>query len=1229
MGSKQGRDAQRRDPSMVKQRTQDSAGTENRNRTEAYLSALIESTEDLIWSVDLDYRLVLFNRVFAQAARQSLDTAVSAGDRPTDLLPAEQAAAWTAFYKRALASGPFRTEYPGQDGHVFELSFNPVVVQGKPAGVSVFAKDITEQRRAERELRESRDVLQEAQTIGGLGSYVLDIPARKWTSSKLLDELLGIDESAAHDMDSWVSLIHPDDRETMVRYFQEEVLGKKQVFDKEYRIVRRNDGAVRWVHGRGRLEFDAAGAPVRMLGVIRDVTKGKLATQELANSEARFRKFFEQNASIMLLLDPDSGRICDANQAAAEFYGYTRAQLVAMSIDQINTAPSQEIAKERQRALRDERARFSFRHRLAKGEVRDVEVYAAPMEVDGKLLLFSIVHDVSEQRRAEARLRDSEERYRATFEQAAAGIVHTSLDGRLLRCNARFAEIVGYPREEVAGLTFQQITAAEDLAGSLTVQDALSRQETGPASWEKRYVRKDGSLTWVRGTTSIQRDRKGQPLHFITVIEDINASKAGEERLAAAIEALKASEAHYRTVFQTSLDGICVSQLSNGRYIDANKAFLDLIGFEREEVIGQTSFDLNLWVNPDERGEIASALSTGLSLRDFRTQFFRKNGEPIWVQLSLSPVKIEGVACVLSVVRDISTARAAEEQLIAAQRALQASEARYRTVFQTSLDAINITRIADGRFIDCNQAFLDTTGYSREEVIGRTTLELEMWANPRDREQLLAILRQTGHCRNLEAQFRKKDGRLFWGQMSASVIDIEEEPCILSLSRDISAAKRAEEEIRTLAFYDTLTGLPNRRLLSERLRQCLTETARTKRRGALLFIDLDNFKTLNDTLGHSAGDLLLKEVAGRLKGSVRESDTVARLGGDEFVVIVEDLSENEKEAAAQARLVAEKILAAVHGACVLADSEYATTCSMGIALIDGGTRKTDEVLQQADIAMYQAKEGGRNTMRFFAPALQAAIDQRASMEKDLRHAIESRQFELYYQPQVEAGTLIGAEVLLRWRHPVRGPLAPNEFIPLAEETGLILPLGEWVLETACRQLAEWSRRNGSARIALTVNIGARQLRHPDFVEQVFQVLDRTGANPERLGLELTESMLVDNIEDVIGKMTQLRERGLRFSLDDFGTSCSSLSYLKRLPLDQLKIDRAFVRDMQVDAISRAIARTIVMLSKAMGLSVIAEGVETEQQRKSLAQLGCHAFQGQLFSPPLPLQDFELLLSKPV
>ncbi len=251
------------------------------------------------------------------------------------------------------------------------------------------------------------------------------------------------------------------------------------------------------------------------------------------------------------------------------------------------------------------------------------------------------------------------------------------------------------------------------------------------------------------------------------------------------------------------------------------------------------------------------------------------------------------------------------------------------------------------------------------------------------------------------------------------------------------------------------------------------------------------------------------------------------------------------------------------------------------------------------------------------------------MEKDLQHAIESRQFELYYQPQVETGTLIGAEVLLRWRHPVRGLLAPNEFIPLAEETGLILPLGEWVLETACRQLAEWSRRNGSARIALTVNIGARQLRHPDFVEQVFQVLDRTGANPERLGLELTESMLVDNIEDVIGKMTQLRERGLRFSLDDFGTSYSSLSYLKRLPLDQLKIDRAFVRDMQVDAISRAIARTIVMLSKVMGLSVIAEGVETEQQRKSLAQLGCHAFQGQLFSPPLPLQDFELLLSKPV
>lgn len=445
--------------------------------------------------------------------------------------------------------------------------------------------------------------------------------------------------------------------------------------------------------------------------------------------------------------------------------------------------------------------------------------------------------------------------------------------------------------------------------------------------------------------------------------------------------------------------------------------------------------------------------------------------------------------------------------------------------------------------------------------------------------------------------------------------------------RELQRLKVAHDEIRTLAFYDPLTSLPNRRLLLNRLQQTLASSTRNPRKRALLFIDLDNFKTLNDTLGHQVGDLLLQEVARRLTLCIRESDSVARLGGDEFVVLLEDLSEIPTMAASQAKIVGGKILAAIAQPYELAGHECHSTSSMGITVFGGQRDASNEVLQQADIAMYQAKAEGRNTMHFFAPALQTAVTARAEMEQDLRQAIQENQFLLYYQPQVDRGRLIGVEALVRWNHPKRGILAPGTFIPQAEDSGLILPLGNWVLETACKQIALWADRAETADITVSVNISAGQLRQPDFVETVLGTLNATGANPHNLELELTESMLVENIEDIIAKMTVLNARGLRFSLDDFGTGYSSLSYLKRLPLDKLKIDRSFVLDMLDDSSGGAIAQAIISLSRTMGLSVIAEGVETEEQRAFLASLGCHSYQGYLFSRPLPIFEFEARLQK--
>lgn len=574
--------------------------------------------------------------------------------------------------------------------------------------------------------------------------------------------------------------------------------------------------------------------------------------------------------------------------------------------------------------------------------------------------------------------------------------------------------------------------------------------------------------------------------------------------------------------------------------------------------------------------------------------------------------------------------KAAQEELAQASAQAKAANEDLRiaaTAFE-SQEGMFITD-ANSVILRINQAFTDITGYTSEETLGQTPSLLQ---SDRHDAAFYAAMHESLREHDTwqgEIWNRRKDGAVFPEWLTISSVKDEQGQLThyVATLTDISERKEAEEQIQLLAFYDPLTKLPNRRLLLDRLQQALASSARTQHTGAMLFIDLDNFKMLNDTLGHDKGDLLLQQVAQRLTSCVRQGDSIARLGGDEFVLVLEDLEKNPTDAATQVKTVAEKILSVLNQSYELADHTYHNTASIGITLFSDHLSTADELMQHADLAMYEAKKAGRNTLRFFDPHMQAAISTRSRLEKDLRDGLQQQQFLLLYQPQVDAeGVITGAEALVRWQHPQRGMVSPATFIPLTEETGLILPLGLWVLETACEQLAQWALRPETAHLTVAVNVSAVQFRHADFVQQVQEVLTRTCINPFKLKLELTESMLVNNVEDIIEKMTALKTLGVYFSLDDFGTGYSSLAYLKRLPLDQLKIDQSFVRDLLTNPNDAAIAHTVVTLARSMHLSVIAEGVETEAQRDCLKKQGCLAYQGYLFGRPLPLLEFEQRLS---
>jgi len=688
-------------------------------------------------------------------------------------------------------------------------------------------------------------------------------------------------------------------------------------------------------------------------------------------------------------------------------------------------------------------------------------------------------------------------------------------------------------------------------------------------------------------------DEEGNIVAVVETLRDMTLRQSAESRL--------------RTMFECSPDPVWI--IEEGRFVECNDSAIHTLGYaSKDEFLNTHPSQLSPPVQPDgedsySKAERMMALARDKGLHRFEWIHTRADGSTFTAEVTLSVIDLAGRQAIYCAWRDISDRKRAEDAL-----------RLYAKVFENSGEAILITD-RNNRIIAVNQALERDSGYRPEELLGKDPRVLSAHKTPRETYQLMwAALHESGYWQG-ELWDLRKDGMIYpkWAAISAIHDAKGELTNYIASFTDISERKAAEARIDHLAHHDALTGLFNRYSLENRLAQSLLAARRENQQLAVIFIDLDRFKVINDTLGHHVGDLLLIEVANRLSACVRESDIVARLGGDEFVVTLTSLA-NDMDAA----LVAKKIVATLGDTYEIEGKQLHTTPSVGISLFPANGEDVDTLMKNADTAMYYAKEKGRNNFQFFSPAMTAAATERLELERDLRSALANSEFELHYQPQVCAtkNLVRGVEALIRWRHPERGLIPPLKFIPIAEETGVIEAIGTWVLNEACRQMALW-REAGFDLKHVAVNVSAHQLRSPDLVSQVQAAITRFGLSPGELELEITESVAMEDPERAIGQLRALRDSGVELAIDDFGTGYSSLAYLKMLPIHTLKLDRAFVRDIETDENDAAISAATLALARNLGLRVVAEGVETEAQRDFLSSHACNLLQGYLFGKPEP------------
>ncbi len=971
-------------------------------------------------------------------------------------------------------------------------------------------------------------------------------------------------------------------------------------------------------------------APDTVVTKFWDRNDGEDALALRLRAQAQMSAIFSQSPTAISLTRIEDGAYVDVNARWTAMTGLSLQDVSGRTATELGfwQDPKQRVQWLRSEAPDGRFAPIEVPYRRPDGLARILRFDASRVEIAGEPYLLCYLTDVTEERHNESEVRARGQLLRAANERleqqvrvfeemeelAAVGYWMARPGSDEVVWSAGLYALCGLEPGSVHSLA--QSMQRIDGRDQPLVQQAL--QDTSTATVVVRWLHPDARPRWLKTRISHHLDGAGQQWR-LGVVQDITTEREASLALQDRLQFIQKITARAPgAMFQ-------LRRHPSGHYqfLYVAEPVREIYhGLSPEQVLADWGCAIEMH-HPQDQAPFVQSLEQSaeqLSLWQHEYRLSLPDGSQRWLLGQAMPEREAAGATVWSgFVTDVTAQHQAQERL-------QASEARFRALTDLSSDWY-WEQDAQHRFVRIDGSLSGMGAAEEQKILGRTRWEIGIeGVSPSQWAQHRADLFGHRTFHDFQYQRRLHDGTVLWASISgAPVFDAQGRfTGYRGVGRNITERKRDEDRIERLAFYDPLTGLPNRRLLMDRLHSALALRERDGSTGALLFIDLDNFKDLNDTRGHDVGDELLKQVAIRLSQCVREADTVARLGGDEFVVMLQMLSPKPVEAAADVEAVGRKVLAVLNQPFRLGGIEHHSTPSMGVAMFQHEHVTIEELLKRADLAMYQAKAAGRNTLRFFDPAMQAAATARATVEADLRQALVRDELVLYYQPVVDAlERTIGVEALVRWVHPARGIVSPGEFIPVAEQTGLVLDIGLWVLRTACQQLVLWSHNPQTRALSISVNVSARQFRSPGFTQQVLDVLRQSGANPYRLKLELTESLLLTDFADVAEKMSELRSIGVSFSLDDFGTGYSSLSYLKQLPLDHLKIDQSFVRGVLTDPNDAAIARTILTLAASLDLGVVAEGVEIAGQRDFLMQHGCRSFQGYLFGRPVPVQMLDL------